>query len=208
MPTAAGGDNSNDYWILTDNLQAKEILRIIMGLFWAGFLLFCLWRLSLSFLEYIKNLKIPSQAISYETIHGGFKQDLISRIRQLRHKIKMRIRQVLLFLNRFLPLAALFPGRFPHVPVVQKIYTDLLRWSAKNGVKRDPCQTPSEHEVNLSSRAKEETFNFKTITFFYERYRYGGITPLPEKESFLEKIWQKTKKIRLIQAEKGETRHV
>lgn len=182
--------------------KVQDLWMTLLGLFWTGLILFIMFRMSLGFLDYLKNLKAPLQDIHYESIQGGFRRDLLIWIRRLWKKTKRAIQQSTHFLNRFLPLSRLFPGLFPDILPVKKIYTDLIQWSGRKGIKREKSHTPSEHEANLSQRAMKNAPHFITITFSYERYRYGGITPLPEENIVLEKAWKNAKRIRFVRAEK------
>jgi hypothetical protein len=171
MATPPDGTSLPDLLRLPDYI--RTIAQAVVGTLWVGLFGVALWRLANQVAAWLRRQRGLSPDATVEAMPGALRADL----RRLLQRFLAWVADRVGFLKRFLP-----GGRRPGEPVsradaARQAYRWLLAWSARQGRRRQPHQTPREFLANLCERFPPACCDMRVITEHYERARYGEIDP-------------------------------
>ncbi|MFO7708538.1 MAG: DUF4129 domain-containing protein [Desulfobacterales bacterium] len=177
LPAPGGMATPPDGTSLPDLLRLPDYIRTIaqavVGTLWVGLFGVALWRLANQVAAWLRRQQGHSADATVEAMPGALREDLLRLLRRFLAWVADRVG----FLKRFLPA-----GRRPGGPVsgadaARRAYRWLLAWSARQGRRRQPHQTPREFLAGLCERFPPACSDMRVITEHYERVRYGEIDP-------------------------------
>jgi hypothetical protein len=177
LPAPGGIATPPESTSLPDLLRLPDYIRTIaqavVGTLWVGLFGVALWRLANQVAAWLRRQQGHSADATVEAMPGALREDLLWLLRRFLAWVADRVG----FLKRFLPA-----GRRPGGPVsgadaARRAYRWLLAWSARQGRRRQPHQTPREFLAGLCERFPPACSDMRVITEHYERVRYGEIDP-------------------------------
>ncbi|MCU0561560.1 MAG: DUF4129 domain-containing protein [Desulfobacterales bacterium] len=170
MATPAEGTGLPDLLRLPDYI--RTIAQAVVGALWVGLLGVALWRLANQVAAWLRRQQGRSADATVEAMPGALRADLLRLLRWCLAWVAD-----VGFLKRFLPAARGPGGPLSGADAARRTYRWLLAWSARQGRRRQPQQTPREFLADLCERFPPACSDMRRITEHYEQVRYGGVDP-------------------------------
>jgi len=176
----------------TENiLGLPEWLREKLSLGWViGFtvlFLIALWRIASQVAAWLRG-RLANNGGETERLKGAFRQDIINLIKRIlefifRIKFKKQGEKHEEYLSS-------------ESAQVRNVYREMLDWGRKNGIPKQPYQTPIEYSRLLEDSAAIDPESVNYITGHYQDVRYGGKQPAQNLLATLIEKWHILRKTR------------
>ena len=171
MATPPDGTRLPDLLRLPDYI--RTIAQAVVGTLWVGLFGVALWRLANQVAAWLRRQQGQSADATLEALPGALREDL----RRLLQRVLAWVADRVGFLKRFLPAGRRLGGPVSGADAARRAYRWLLAWSARQGRRRQPHQTPREFLADLCERFPPACSDMRVITEHYERVRFGEIDP-------------------------------